>query len=334
MPGAVPGSPARRPRMHVEDLLRLESLDLTLLWGEPPLLAREISGVTATDLEEPGRFLQPGEIVLSGLVWWSAADEEATADRFVAALRGAGAAALLAGEETHGRVPDVLVDACRRHGIALLSVPVHTSFRAITDTVYLRQWGGPQQAARHLLLRAAGERPGRAEPAARGGRGPGDLLTRAVAHLGTPPCYVLSATGRTIARTPTAPALPAAEASRQLASALRVDPEASPYGQWFLHLPGAVEVPPRMLHEIAEVFAQYRQGSLRREAAAQAPARELLALIEAERSAAAPLAAALHACGLPEQGPYTVMVMATGAEESTEADACGRCCGIWRATGS
>ncbi|MFD5973825.1 hypothetical protein [Streptomyces bacillaris] len=142
-----------------------------------------------------------------------------------------------------------------------------------------------------------------------------------MAHLGTPPCYVLSATGRTIARTPTARALPAAEASRQLASALRVDPEASPYGQWFLHLPGAVEVPPRMLHEIAEVFAQYRQGSLRREAAAQAPARELLALAEAEGSAAAPLPAALRACGLPERGPYTVMVMATGAEESTEADA-------------
>ncbi|MFF8435355.1 helix-turn-helix domain-containing protein [Streptomyces bacillaris] len=307
--------------MHVEDLLRLESLDLTLLWGEPPLLAREISGVTATDLEEPGRFLQRGEIVLSGLVWWSAADEEATADRFVAALRGAGAAALLAGEETHGRVPEVLVDACRRHGIALLSVPVHTSFRAITDTVYLRQWGDlsrrPAASSYALPENVRGE----LSRLLADGADPTTLLTRAVAHLGTPPCHLLSATGRTIARTPTARALPAAEASRQLASALRVDPEASPYGQWFLHLPGAVEVPPRMLHEIAEVFAQYRQGALRREAAAQAPARELLALIEAERSAAAPLAAALHACGLPERGPYTVIVMATGAEESTEADA-------------
>ncbi|MFJ4824532.1 helix-turn-helix domain-containing protein [Streptomyces bacillaris] len=306
--------------MHVEDLLRLESLDLTLLWGEPPLLAREISGVTATDLEEPGRFLQRGEIVLSGLVWWSAADEEATADRFVAALRGAGAAALLAGEETHGRVPEVLVDACRRHGIALLSVPVHTSFRAITDTVYLRQWGdlSRRPAASYALPENV---RGELSRLLAEGTDPATLLTRAVAHLGTPPCHVLSATGRTIARTPTARALSAAEASRQSASALRVDPEASPYGQWFLHLPGEVEVPPRMLHEIAEVFAQYRQGALRREAAAQAPARELLALIEAERSAAAPLAAALRACGLPERGPYTVMVMATGAEERTETDA-------------
>ncbi|MET9055505.1 helix-turn-helix domain-containing protein [Streptomyces bacillaris] len=308
--------------MHVEDLLRLESLDLALLWGEPPLLAQEISGVTATDLEEPGRFLQRGEIVLSGLVWWSAADEEATADRFVAALRSAGAAALLAGEETHGRVPKALVDACRRHGIALLSVPVHTSFRAITDTVYLRQWGdlSRRPAASYALPENVRGELGRllAE-----GTDPATLLTRAVAHLGTPPCYVLSATGRTIARTPTARALSVSEATRQLASALRVDPEASPYGQWFLRLTGEAEVPPRMLHEIAEVFAQYRQGSLRREAAAQAPARELLALVEAERPAAAPLAAALRACGLPERGPFTVVVMATGTEERTEADALG-----------
>ncbi|MGW8981537.1 PucR family transcriptional regulator ligand-binding domain-containing protein [Streptomyces parvus] len=92
--------------MHVEDLLRLESLGLTLLWGDRPQLTREISGVTATDLEDPGRFLQRGELVLSGLVWWAPADDEAKAERFVAALEEAGAVALLAGEETHG--------ACRR----------------------------------------------------------------------------------------------------------------------------------------------------------------------------------------------------------------------------
>ncbi|GFN07879.1 hypothetical protein Smic_64350 [Streptomyces microflavus] len=277
--------------MHVEDLLRLESLDLTLLWGSPPLLAREISGVTATDLEDPGRFLQRGEIVLSGLVWWSAADEEAKTDRFVAALRDAGAAALLAGEETHGTVPEVLVDACRRHGIALLSVPVHTSFRAITDTVYLRQWGDlSRRPADHYALPENVR--GELSRLLADGADPDTLLTRAVAHLGAPPCYVLSATGRTIARTPAAPPLPARQAARRLKAAapfaaapasttLRVDPDASPYGQWYLHLPGPVDAPPRMLHEIAEVFAQYRQGLLRRRAAARVPATELLELAAA-----------------------------------------------------
>ncbi|MEE1731651.1 helix-turn-helix domain-containing protein [Streptomyces sp. BE282] len=311
--------------MHVEDLLRLEPLDLTLLWGSPPLLAREISGVTATDLEDPGRFLQRGEIVLSGLVWWSAADEGAKADRFVAALRDAGAAALLAGEETHGRVPEVLVDACRRHGIALLSVPVHTSFRAITDTVYLRQWGDlSRRPADHYALPENVR--GELSRLLADGADPDTLLTRAVAHLGAPPCYVLSATGRTVARTPAAPPLPARQAARRLKAAapfaaapasttLRVDPDASPYGQWYLHLPGPVDAPPRMLHEIAEVFAQYRQGLLRRRAAARVPAAELLDLAAAPRPGPALLPAALRACGLPDHGPYTVIAVSMGAEE-------------------
>ncbi|MFB7605021.1 PucR family transcriptional regulator ligand-binding domain-containing protein [Streptomyces gardneri] len=127
--------------MHVEHLLRLDSLDLTLVWGDESLLGQEIGGVTATDLEDPTRFLQSGEIVLSGLVWWNPADGPARTERFVSALREAGAAALLAGEETHGEVPRELAEACRRHRIALLAVPAHTSFRAITEAVYLRQWG-------------------------------------------------------------------------------------------------------------------------------------------------------------------------------------------------
>lgn len=101
--------------MHVLDLLQSDSLGLTLLWGDEDLLGQEVNGVTATDLEEPGRFLGPGELVLSGLVWWTAGDL-AKADRFVSALAAAGATALLAGEETHGKVPDELVAACRATG--------------------------------------------------------------------------------------------------------------------------------------------------------------------------------------------------------------------------
>ncbi|MFJ6613408.1 helix-turn-helix domain-containing protein [Streptomyces sp. NPDC091289] len=300
--------------MHVEDLLRLESLDLTLLWGDGPQLTREISGVTATDLEDPGRFLQRDELVLSGLVWWAPVDDEAKAERFVAALHGAGAAALLAGEETHGGVPEVLVDACRRHGIAILSVPVHTSFRAVTDTVYLRQWGdlSRRPAAPYALPENV-----RAELSRllADGADPDTLLTRAVAHLGTPPAYVLSATGRTVARTPTAPRLSVRRAAtaRTAPTSLSVDPDATPYGQWQLHLPEPVDVPPRMLHEIAEVLAQHRQEAIRRERTTRGLATDLLALIDTPSptaSAPAPLRTALHACGLPDQGPYTVITSA------------------------
>ncbi|MEU5331098.1 PucR family transcriptional regulator [Streptomyces parvus] len=310
--------------MHVEDLLRLESLDLTLLWGDRPQLAREITGVTATDLEDPGRFLQRGELVLSGLVWWAPADDEAKAERFVAALEEAGAVALLAGEETHGGVPEVLVEACRRHGIAILSVPVHTSFRAVTDTVYLRQWGdlSRRPAAPYALPENVRAELGRllAE-----GTDPDTLLTRAVAHLGAPPAYVLSATGRTIARTPTAPPLPVRRAAEAVTAptTLSVDPDASPYAQWHLHLPEPVETPPRMLHEIAEVLAQHRRSALRRETTARGRAADLLALIDTPSSAAAPaaLGRALEACGLAEQDPYTVITVKGQADDDGTIDA-------------
>lgn len=81
--------------MHVLDLLQSDNLGLTLLWGEDALLGQEVSGVTATDLEDPRRFLGPGELVLSGLVWWADGDL-AKADRFVSALAEAGVTALLA----------------------------------------------------------------------------------------------------------------------------------------------------------------------------------------------------------------------------------------------
>ncbi|MFD4798766.1 helix-turn-helix domain-containing protein [Streptomyces anulatus] len=309
--------------MHVEDLLRLESLDLTLLWGDGPQLTREISGVTATDLEDPGRFLQHGELVLSGLVWWAPADDEAKAERFVAALNGAGAAALLAGEETHGGVPEVLVDACRRHGIAILSVPVHTSFRAVTDSVYLRQWGdlSRRPAAPYALPENV-----RAELSRllADGTDPDTLLTRAVAHLGTPPAYVLSATGRTIARTPTAGPLSVRRAAEALTATttLSVDPDASPYGQWHLHLPDPGEAPPRMLHEIAEVLAQHRRTRLRAETRSRAAASDLLALIDTPSNPApAPLRRALQACGLADQGPYTVITVHGPADDDGALDA-------------
>ncbi|MET8838932.1 PucR family transcriptional regulator [Streptomyces rubiginosohelvolus] len=310
--------------MHVEDLLRLESLGLTLLWGDRPQLTREITGVTATDLEDPGRFLQRGELVLSGLVWWAPADDEAKAERFVAALEEAGAVALLAGEETHGGVPEVLVEACRRHGIAILSVPVHTSFRAVTDTVYLRQWGdlSRRPAAPYALPENV-----RAELSRllADGTDPDTLLTRAVAHLGTPPAYVLSATGRTIARTPTAPPLPVRRAAEAVTATttLSVDPDASAYAQWHLHLPEPVETPPRMLHEIAEVLAQHRRASLRRERTARGRATDLLALIDTPSSAAAPaaLGKALEACGLADQDPYTVITVKGQADDDGTSDA-------------
>lgn len=304
--------------MHVQDLLQLDALDLTLLWGEGPLLTREVSGVTATDLADPARFLQPGELVLSGLVWWAPGDGRAKADRFVSALRSAGATALLAGEETHGRVPDVLAESCRAHGIVLVAVPAHTSFRDVTEAVSLRQWGElgrPPHGHHALPENVRGELAGLLA----GNAAAQVLLERALAHLGGPPCHLLTATGRVIARTPAAPDLTAWQAVREPAettgTGLRIDGEGGPYDSWYLRLPDTADVPPRVLHEIAEVIARYRHRDERRHAAGRRAADALLALAGAGPAEGTAVEAALHACGLPPTGPYRMVVATAGGED-------------------
>ncbi|MCX5377049.1 helix-turn-helix domain-containing protein [Streptomyces sp. NBC_00091] len=300
--------------MHVRDLLQSDTLGLTLLWGEEALLGQEISGVTATDLEDPGRFLGPGELVLSGLVWWADGDL-GKADRFVSALAGAGATALLAGEETHGRVPQELVAACRAHRVPIVAVPGRTSFRAVTEAVYLRQWGDlSRRPARPFALpeNVRGELSRLLE----GGAEPAELLDRACAHLGKVDCYLLSASGRTVARTPSAPAIPAQRAAAPARGglSLRVEADSSPYDAWQLHVPDADAAPPRVLHEIAEVLAQYREGRERRTtAAARAAGQALVGLLAgpAEPDPGA-LEEALAAAGLPPGGPYRVLAATSG----------------------
>ncbi|WP_406150798.1 PucR family transcriptional regulator [Streptomyces sp. NBC_01012] len=296
--------------MHVAHLLQLDALDLSLLWGDDRLLAREISGVTATDLEDPSRFLQRGEVVLSGLVWWKTTDRPEKADRFVAALQSTGAVALLAGEETHGAVPDALVDSCRARGIALIAVPAHTTFRAVTEAVYLRQWGDLSRGpARHHALPENVRNE--LSTLLAGDADLGWLLDRAFAHLGTPAAYVLGATGRTLARTSTAPPLTAEQGEKRLRGSagvtLRVESDASPYGVRHLHMPDTAGAPPRVLHEIADVLAQHRYRSLRGETAAQDRARALVALIDSPGTDGTALGPALRDCGLPGPGPYQVV---------------------------
>ncbi|MFE5810866.1 PucR family transcriptional regulator [Streptomyces sp. NPDC056491] len=304
--------------MHVLDLLQLDSLGLSLLWGEEALLGQEVVGVTATDLEEPGRFLGPGELVLSGLVWWVEGDVT-KADRFVGALADAGATALLAGEETHGRVPEELVAACRAHRVPIVAVPARTSFRAVTEAVYLRQWGDLSRRPTRLFALPENVR-GELSRLVEEGAGPEELLDRACAHLGRVSCYLLTASGRTVARTPSAPELPARQASAASARGgvwLRVEAESSPYDAWQLHVPDPDAAPPRVLHEIAEVLAQCRSGQTRRAAAQRLAGRELIGVLEGTPAGNAPadtgaLEEALAKAGLPVGGSYRVLAATSG----------------------
>ncbi|MGW7432381.1 PucR family transcriptional regulator [Streptomyces sp. NPDC054861] len=305
--------------MHVEHLLRLDRLDLALVWGDRALLDQEISAVTATDLADPTRFLQPGEIVLSGLVWWSQEDGRDKAERFVCALREAGAVALLAGEETHGSVPAELADACRRHRIALLAVPAHTSFRTITEAVYLRQWGElSRRPTDHALPENVRAELGR--ELERGATAQ-ELLTGAFGHLGTPRCYLLTAAGRTVARSATAAVLPAPRAAGALRAArgmtLRVEADDTAYDAWYLHLPEEGQTPPRAVQEIAALLGRHRRRHDRRRTARKAAGKRLAELLGGTHPDANVLREALTSSGLPGSGPYTVVVATRTTSDET-----------------
>ncbi|MET9146833.1 helix-turn-helix domain-containing protein [Streptomyces sp. NPDC004042] len=306
--------------MHVEHLLEDESLGLRLLWAEDPLLRREISGVTVTDLEDPARFVRPDEVVLSGLVWWSADGGTGKAERFVSGLKDAGAAALLAGEETHGLVPGELVEACARHGLPVAGVPAHVMFRAITDTVYLRQWG---ELGRHRALPEHVR--DRLDRLVAQGEGPAAVLAAAFAQWDAAPAYVLTAAGRTVAATPGAVPLPPREAAALPGSGsgatvpVEADADAvGGYERWWLHLPDAGAAPPRLLHEITTVLGRCQEALAARRAAERDAVAGLGRVLAAPESGDLP--AALRACGLPERGPYRLVVAGTGTRRPGAAE--------------
>ncbi|SDC42270.1 helix-turn-helix domain-containing protein [Actinokineospora iranica] len=167
--------------MNLRMLLDHPDLDLDVL-VPPENPDRPIRYVYTTDLVDPSRYLSGGELVLTGLVWWS---EPGQAEPFVAALAAAGVAALGAGAAEHHEIPDDVVRACERHGVPLFGVPAHVSFAALTEYVVL----------------------GAARVRARAGVGVPDLRA-AVANASTAldaGVWVLSPTGRVVAGTTSVP---------------------------------------------------------------------------------------------------------------------------------
>ena len=133
-------SPAGDP-LRVRDLLSVPGLGLRLL-TDASGLDRVIGRVYTTDLPDPGRYLTPGDLVLTGMIWYR---EPGDADRFVRALAQAGAGVLGAGEAL-GEVPPELIQACGRHSITLIAVPAETSFATVTEEVGSRLTRDPATA--------------------------------------------------------------------------------------------------------------------------------------------------------------------------------------------
>ena len=182
--------------MRVRDLLDVPGLGLRLL-TDVAGVDRAIRHVYTTDLPDPSRYLTPGALVLTGLIWCRAPGD---ADRFVSALGRAGVAALGAGEAL-GQVPAEVIQACARHGIPLLAVPAETSFAAVTDEVGRRLSGDRATAMtrvlgrRRLLLSAVAEGAGL------------DAMFRLMSRELGAECWLLTGLGRVVGGT--GPSLPA-----------------------------------------------------------------------------------------------------------------------------
>ncbi|MFF7637594.1 PucR family transcriptional regulator [Kitasatospora sp. NPDC008050] len=174
--------------MRVRDLLAPGAPRLRLLAAEEEL-DRQVSGVMTTDLNDPGRYLHGGELVLTGMLWRTAPEDS---ERFVRTLAAGGAVALAAGEAEVGPVPEDLIEACRRHRMPLLAVPDDIAFSTLTEFI-----GRQVSADRAADLAALVDRH-RMLVSAAGGGGLDAVLDLLGGDLDLD-CWVLTPTGRVIA---------------------------------------------------------------------------------------------------------------------------------------
>ncbi|MFI6903546.1 PucR family transcriptional regulator [Nonomuraea sp. NPDC050394] len=171
--------------MRLRELVRARHLHLKVLTGHD-LLDRQVRGVSTTDLAEPGRFVKPGELVLTELTWHTGAE---SSRNFVKALGEV--AALVSGTALKG-VPLDLVDACAEAGLPLLTLPVEVPFSHVTEHVLralIAELGTPPR-------QRYGSRRRLASTLVDGGS-----LTKVVTAVAGEldvPCWVMSPTGRVI----------------------------------------------------------------------------------------------------------------------------------------
>lgn len=265
--------------------------------------SRTIVDIYTTDLPDPARYLSGGELVLTGLVWWSA--EAAAA--FVDAVADSGATALGAGEAALGGVPDELVELCRRRDLPLFAVPASVSFAEITRRV-LAEGRQSRPVGRRLLAVLAGR------------AGLNRLLDVAAAELGEP-CAVLSPVAGVIAGAPppsldtlvqaflTAPRLPVT--TRSGIRLLSADaPGRHRTVSWFVACPAdpADADATALAEELAGLVALERARVDAGRRAERRMADQVLRALSAGGDASAELLPALRVAGIAPGTPVTVLV--------------------------
>ena len=323
--------------MRVRELLDVPDLGLRLL-TDIAGMDRAILRVYTTDLPDPSRYLTPGDLVLTGLIWCRTPGD---ADRFVSALARARVAALGAGEAL-GKVPDEVLQACGRHGLPLLAVPAETSFAAVTEEVGRRLSGDRATemtrvlGRRRLLLSAVAEGAGL------------DAMFRLMSRELGAECWLLTGLGRVIGGT--GPSLPRPLALRLACEYLRASrmpvTEVSVAGEgagqyslfgvggepritgWFLACAGSEQDWPHELREsVAELAADVALERARLNAARTGDGKLAEAIVTAlasgggDGAAPAEIASLMRAAGLPPDGRYLVAVVTAEADRVTGPNA-------------
>jgi DNA-binding PucR family transcriptional regulator len=327
--------------LRVRDLLDVPGLGLRLL-TDVSGVDRVIGHVYTTDLPDPSRYLTPGDLVLTGMIWCR---EPGDADLFVRALARAGAGVLGAGEAL-GEVKPELIQACGRHGITLLAVPAETSFAAVTEEVGRRLNGDRATAMtrvlgrRRLLLSAVAEGAGL------------DAMFRLMGREIGAECWLLTAAGRVVGGT--GPSLAEPLALRLAVEHLKADrlpamvkvsgPQIPAAGDrkyslfavggepritsWFLACAGHEQ---DWAHELRESVAELAADAALERArldAGRAGDRKLaeaivtmLAAEGGEGAAPAEIASLMRAAGMPPEGRYLVAAMTAEADRMTGPNA-------------
>jgi DNA-binding PucR family transcriptional regulator len=171
----------------LSQLLDAPELGLRLLRSAGGALDRPIGRLVTTDLLEPGRYLNGGEVVLTGLVWRRHPDDS---ELFVTSMAERGANTILAGKALLGEVPADLLEACDRHEVTLVEVPIEIAFADVTE--YVAAAGSAESGAR---LSASLVRQRQLLSSIAAGRSLDELAARISTEIGHD-CRVLTPTGR------------------------------------------------------------------------------------------------------------------------------------------
>lgn len=156
-------------RSSVHALCQDAQLGITLRAGTVNA-ARPLRGVHVTDLDRPGRWILPDELVLTNGLWLG----KTTPHAWVGDIAAAGAAAVGFGIGTpHQALPEALVEACDQARLPLLEIAETVSFSLLSNRL----------AAADESIRSHLERSRQLLEALSGGRGYRGLLD--VLHTST-----------------------------------------------------------------------------------------------------------------------------------------------------